>query len=87
MHIEVEAIITAEQIRAARHAIKWTFEMLAENSGVSVRTLKSVEMQAGVPNCRTATLEKIRNTLESAGIEFIGGPEDRPGIRIGKPRQ
>lgn len=87
MQIGVGSIITSEQIRAARNAIKWTLETLAGNSDVSVRTLKSVEMQTGIPNCRTVTLGKIQNSLEAAGIEFIGGPEDRPGIRIGKLRQ
>jgi len=28
-------------------------------------------------------LAKIRSAFEAAGIEFIGTPEDRPGIRIG----
>ncbi len=28
---------------------------------------------------------KLKATLEAAGIEFIGTPDDRPGIRIGKP--
>ena len=29
-----------------------------------------------------ATLDKIKAALESAGIEFIGTPEDGPGIRL-----
>jgi hypothetical protein len=27
-------------------------------------------------------MEKLREALETAGIEFIGGQEDGPGIRI-----
>jgi hypothetical protein len=27
-------------------------------------------------------MEKLREALETAGIEFIGSPEDGPGIRI-----
>ena len=75
-------MVTGMQIRAARHALKWTFEQLSNESSVSLRTLKSVERFDGIPNCRTATLEKIRKAFEAAGIEFIGTPEDAPGIRI-----
>jgi hypothetical protein len=31
-------------------------------------------------------LLKIQTTLEAAGIEFIGTPDDAPGIRIHPPR-
>lgn len=75
-------MITAEQIRAARHALNLTFAELAEVSGVSMRTLKTIENESGIPNCRTSTLKKIQQTLEAVGIEFIGSPEDGPGIRI-----
>ena len=27
-------------------------------------------------------LDLIQKTLESLGIEFIGSPEDRPGVRL-----
>ena len=29
----------------------------------------------------------IRATLEAAGIEFVGTPDDGPGIRLRKPVQ
>jgi hypothetical protein len=29
-------------------------------------------------------LVTIKTALESAGIEFIGSPSDRPGIRVGR---
>jgi transcriptional regulator with XRE-family HTH domain len=75
-------MLTGVQIRAARHALKWTFEQLAKESSVSLRTLKSLEIFDGVPECRTTTMGKIRKAFEAAGIEFIGTPEDRPGIRL-----
>ena len=77
-----KSIITSEQIRAARYGLRWTFETLSKNCHVSVRTLKTLETQMGVPNCRTVTLEKVQLAFEMAGIEFIGTPDDRPGIRI-----
>ena len=75
-------MLTGVQIRAARHALKWTFEQLSKESAISLRTLKSLETFDGIPECRTTTLEKLRIAFEAAGIEFIGTPEDRPGVRV-----
>lgn len=79
-------LITVEQIRAGRTGIRWTLADLSAASGVSERTLKSIETQSGIPNCRTATLKKIQSALGDAGIEFITSPDGRPGILI-SPRQ
>jgi transcriptional regulator with XRE-family HTH domain len=80
-------MLTGTQIRIARTALRWSAEELASQSGVGSRTIKRIEMVAGLPSSNVATLAKLKNSLEAAGIEFIGSPEDRPGIRIGKPRQ
>jgi hypothetical protein len=45
----------------------------------------AIEGAAGIPSANAQTLQKIKVALEAAGIEFIGSPTDRPGIRIGKP--
>ena len=82
----MQSMITGTQIRSARAALRWSVESLADRSGVSVRTIKRMEVVDTVPNSTLPNINAIRFTLESAGIEFIGGPEDRPGIRIGKPR-
>jgi len=44
-----------------------------------------MENSSGVPESTIRTLEKLREAFESAGIEFIGSPDDRPGIRISAP--
>jgi hypothetical protein len=44
-----------------------------------VRRLENIH---GIPNTTAVTLAKIQTALEAAGIEFIGTPEDAPGIRI-----
>jgi ribosome-binding protein aMBF1 (putative translation factor) len=79
-------MITVQQIRAARAALKWSIEELSMKSDVSVRTIKTIEGADGTPSCRLATLKKLTASIEAAGIEFIGSPDDRPGIRIGPPK-
>ena len=44
--------------------------------------LESVD---GIPQSRTGTLLEIKAALEAAGIEFVGSPTDRPGIRFVLP--
>lgn len=77
---------TGSQLRAARNALGWSLEDLARKSGVSIRTLIRYEDVDHVPASRGGNLEKVVATMISAGIEFIGTPEDRPGIRIVQPR-
>lgn len=78
-------IATSAQLRAARNALGWSLERLSRQSGISMRTLIRYEDQAGIPANRSGNLERVIETLEAAGIEFIGTPDDRPGIRIGPP--
>lgn len=75
-------MITAEQIRSARHALRLSVADLSEISGVSTATVKRIEAMNGVPNSTSVNLAAIKGALESAGIEFIGAPDDAPGIRI-----
>lgn len=76
------ATIIVEQLRSARSALRWSINELSEKAGVSIRTIKTVEADEGEPKCRPKTLDKLRTTLESAGIEFIGTPDGAPGILI-----
>ncbi|MBI1417882.1 MAG: helix-turn-helix domain-containing protein [Limimaricola sp.] len=78
--------ITSAQIRAARTALGWTVRSIAEETGIGLATLKRYEAQVGVPKSRKGHLQLLRTHFEAAGIEFIGSPDDRPGIRIGKPQ-
>lgn len=77
-------MITGVQIRSARSALRMSVNQLAEASGVSVRTIKRMELEDGIPNSTRPNLSAIEATLIAAGIEFIGSPEDRPGIRVAK---
>jgi transcriptional regulator with XRE-family HTH domain len=76
------SMITGTQIRSARAALRWTIEELAEKSGLGVRTIKRFEQFDGFPQSRTSTLVQLKTAFEAAGIDFIGTPEDRPGIRV-----
>ena len=75
-------MVTAEQIRAGRAAVGWSAEQLAKAAGIVRRTVVAIEGAQGVPSSNAQTLQKIISALEAAGIEFIGAPNDAPGIRI-----
>jgi ribosome-binding protein aMBF1 (putative translation factor) len=76
-------MITGGQIRAARAALRWSVQELANKAGVSTQTIKRFEVVEGIPQSRTQTLLDVKSALEAGGIEFIGMSSDRPGIRIG----
>lgn len=80
-------MVTGLQIRAARAALAMSAEELAARSSVSLRTVQRMELSDGVPPGRISTLFAIKAALENAGIEFIGTPQDRPGIRLGVGKQ
>jgi transcriptional regulator with XRE-family HTH domain len=74
-------MLTGVQIRSARAALGWSAQRLGELSGVSLRTLMRLEQSHGVPPSRASTLLQIQKALEAGGIEFIGTPDEGPGIR------
>lgn len=74
--------LTGDQIRAARGALGWSVKRLALESGVGSATIVRYEEQTATPQSRKDNLCKIKDVLEAAGIEFIGTPDDAPGIRI-----
>ena len=73
---------TCEQIKMARAALGWSVRELADVSSVGVRTIHRIEAQVGIPTATNANLKLIRETLEAAGIEFIGVPDNGPGVRL-----
>jgi transcriptional regulator with XRE-family HTH domain len=79
-------LITSGQIRAARALLKWTGKELAETSGVAFSTLMRLETGEGVPGAQAKTLDAIQKAFESAGVEFIGTPEQGAGVRWKLPK-
>ena len=75
--------ITSEQIRAAKAMIRWSGEDLAAASGLSLSSIRRIEALTGIPQAQSMrTVMSIKEALEGAGIEFIGTPEDKPGVRL-----
>lgn len=70
----------------ARHALRWSVSELSELTGLSISTIKRIEASDGEPNSTKANLATLQKSLEAAGIEFIGTPDDAPGVRIHKQK-
>lgn len=75
-------MLTTQQIRMARGALRWSAQRLSEEAGVALKTIQRIEGIDGVPTSHTQTLQAIQQALESAGIEFVGSPTDAPGVRL-----
>ena len=75
-------MIVEKQIRMTRVALGWSIQTLSENCTVSIRTIKRIESEGGLDKANPANLRLIRTTLEAAGVEFIGGANDGPGVRL-----
>jgi transcriptional regulator with XRE-family HTH domain len=75
-------MISSAQIRAARALLRWSAAELAEISGIGVATIRRLELVDGVPSSNARTLLTLQQALEAAGVEFIGTPDNGPGVRL-----
>jgi hypothetical protein len=75
-------MISTDQVRAARALLRWSAQVLADASGVGVATIRRMEVTEGVPSGQIRSLLAIQSALEAAGVEFVGGPADNPGVRL-----
>lgn len=80
-------MIMGLQIRAARGALNWSVSELSKVSGVPTATIVRYEAADGVPVGRKGHLDTLKSVLEKCGIEFVGTPEDGPGIRVRRLEQ
>jgi transcriptional regulator with XRE-family HTH domain len=78
-------MLTGAQLRAARALLKWSARETAKRSGVALTTVQRLEQEDGLPGGRAQTLFDLQRTLEGAGVEFIGTPDDKPGVRLIRP--
>lgn len=77
-------MITSAQIRAARALLDWSRADLSTRSGIGTSALMRLESAEGIPGGNIKTFEAVQSAFERAGIEFIGGPDDAPGVRLRK---
>lgn len=77
-----QGTITGAQVRAARALLGWTAEDAGQAAAITRKTVERFEHCEGVPDFRSDTLLRLRRAFEAAGVEFIGSPEDRPGVRL-----
>lgn len=75
-------MLSSCQVRAARALLRWSADDLAKSSGVGVATIRRIELAEGVPSSNARTLESLKKALELVGVEFLGAPDDRPGVRL-----
>jgi transcriptional regulator with XRE-family HTH domain len=70
------------QIRAARGLLGWSQGKLARAAGVGLATLQRIEQSEGVVKGNFATVLKIQNALEQAGIHFTDDEAGEIGVRL-----
>ncbi len=76
-------MISSSQVRAAKALLRWSGENLASKAGVSLSTIRRVESSEGIPEAQNIkTIIAIKKALEEGGVEFIGSPDDKPGVRL-----
>jgi PAS domain S-box-containing protein len=75
-----EALLTGAQIRAARGILNWSVRDLAEATAISPSTIRRLEETDGVSHVPKESALEIKNSLRSAGIEFLFPPSGKPGV-------
>ena len=69
----------------ARAALGCSVSRLSDETSVSTSTINRIERENGLSVVTPANLKLIITTLEAAGVEFVGGPGDGPGVRLWGP--
>lgn len=76
-------MLTGSQVRAAKAMLGWSGADLAQKAGVSLSSVRRIVAHDGIPEDQSMRIIlAVKSALEKAGIEFIGTPEDRPGVRF-----
>jgi transcriptional regulator with XRE-family HTH domain len=80
--MESRGKISIRQLKAARALLGWSQEDLASATGISIATIRRLEAKDGPLGGRTETVEKLRRTLENAGIVFIFSLRSSAGMGV-----
>ena len=76
------AVITSEQIKAARALLRWEQKDLSEASGLSLGTIKVIEQRPGLLIVRTTSLYALLDAFNKVGIEFLEPNNGGEGVRF-----
>ena len=76
--------ITPAQMRGARGMLDWSMLDLAKAAGVSVSTVKRIEM-AAPQSISDGTFATIQAAFEAAGVRFLVDLKEGVGLRL-QPR-
>jgi len=79
--------VSIRQIKAARALLGWSQDDLANQSGVSVPTVKRLEAADGDVGGRAETADALVAALENAGVEFIPENGGGAGVRMKKRKR
>jgi len=75
-------MISGSQIRAARALLGMSATELSAQARVGWATIQRFESTDGVPQSKAGTLQRIQETLEAAGVVFLGDPISSPGVQL-----
>jgi len=67
--LQMDRMLSAQQIRAARSLLGWSRRELAIVAGISQGTIKAIEH--GKTDARLSTLRKLARMFTAHGVEFV----------------
>jgi transcriptional regulator with XRE-family HTH domain len=75
------ALVTGNQLKAARALAGVDQQQVADSAGVNVNTIRNMEARGTEPITSSAvTVRNVQIALEALGIEFLN--HARPGVRL-----
>jgi transcriptional regulator with XRE-family HTH domain len=80
------AVVTNEQLRAARGLLGWSQSELAARAGLSLPTVKRLEAGFG-PRVSDEARGKLQRAIEAAGIAFVDENGGGLGVRFRATRR
>jgi predicted transcriptional regulator len=84
--LEGYAMITSEQVKAARGMLRWNQQDLAAASGISLPAIKRLEQLPGPLAAQSRTVEAIIAAFENADVKFLAEDNGGAGVRL-KPKK
>jgi transcriptional regulator with XRE-family HTH domain len=75
--------LTGAQLRGARGLLNLSAETLAEETKVSLRTIRRAEQDDGKIQINAANAERLKSVLEARGIVFFEDRDGAVGVKLG----